>query len=306
MIKRTLHFSNPAHLSVRLNQLVVELKDDARTTRTIPIEDIGLIVLEHPQITITSIVLEKLMDNKAALISCNSNYMPSGMHLPFDSNTEQTARMRTQMDASIPLKKHLWQQTIKSKIQNQANVLMRIGENNERLLYLKEKVLSGDSKNCEAQAASFYWGKLYGSDFVRSRTRETPNAQLNYGYAILRSLMTRALVSSGMHPSFGIFHKNKYNAFCLADDIMEPYRPFIDWEVLNMLNTKTASDFEYEDEEESQLTREQKVALLRLPQLDMTVLDLKRPLFHAVSMTTAGLYKCFAGDSRKIPYPIFE
>jgi CRISPR-associated protein Cas1 len=306
MIKRTLHFSNPAHLSVHLNQLVVELKDAIRTTKTIPIEDIGLVVLEHPQITLTSILLEKLMDQKVALISCNSKYMPSGMHLPFDSNTEQTARMRTQMEATIPLKKQLWQQTIKAKIQNQANVLMRLGENNERLLYLKEKVLSGDSKNCEAQAASFYWSKLYGNEFVRSRIRETPNAQLNYGYAILRSLMARALASSGMHPSFGIFHKNKYNAFCLADDIMEPYRPFIDWEVLKLLKPKSDADFEFEEDDASALTREQKIVLLQLPQLDMNLLELKRPLYHAVSMTTAGLYKCFAGESRKIPYPIFE
>lgn len=295
MIKRTLYFSNPAHLSVRYDQLIVELKDIGRTTKKIPVEDIGLIILEHPQITITSILLEKLVAQKVALISCDSKYMPSGMLLPFESNTEQTARMRVQIDASLPLKKQLWQQTIKTKIQNQANVLMRLGENNERLLYLKEKVLSGDSKNCEAQAASYYWGKIYGSDFVRSRTKEAPNAQLNYGYAILRSVMARALTASGMHPSFGIFHKNKYNAFCLADDIMEPYRPFIDWEVLHLLN----------DETEAELTREQKIELLKLPQLDMYVSDLKRPLFHAVSMTTAGLYKCFAGESRKIPYPEF-
>ncbi len=302
MIKRTLHFSNPAHLSVQLNQLLVELKNDDRTTATIPIEDIGLIVLEHPQITITSILLEKLMQQKVALVSCDSKYMPSGMHLPFESNTEQTVRMRTQIEASLPLKKQLWQQTIKTKIENQANVLMRLGENNERLLYLKDKVLSGDSKNCEAQAASYYWGKVYGSSFVRSRAKETPNAQLNYGYAILRSIMARALVSSGMHPSFGIFHKNKYNAFCLADDIMEPYRPFVDWEVLKLLNKKLES----ENEEETALTRDQKITLLKLPQLDVHLSDLRRPLFHAVSITTAGLYKCFSGESRRIPYPIFE
>ncbi len=302
MIKRTLHFSNPAHLSVQLNQLLVELKNDERTTATIPLEDIGLIVLEHPQITLTSILLEKLMQQKVALVSCDSKYMPSGMHLPFESNTEQTARMRTQIEASLPLKKQLWQQTIKTKIENQASVLMRLGENNERLLYLKDKVLSGDSKNCEAQAASYYWGKIYGSGFVRSRVKETPNAQLNYGYAILRSIMARALVSSGMHPSFGIFHKNKYNAFCLADDIMEPYRPFVDWEVIQLLKKSV----ELNNEEETAMTREQKIALLKLPQLDVRLLDLKRPLFHVVSMTTAGLYKCFAGESRKIPYPIFE
>lgn len=301
MIKRTLHFSNPAHLSVKMDQLLIELKNDERTTRVIPIEDIGLVILEHPQITLTSILLEKLMQQKVALISCDSKYMPSGMHLPFSSNTEQTARMRHQVEASLPLKKQLWQQTVKSKIENQANVLLRLGENNERLLYLKDKVLSGDSKNCEAQAAAYYWKKIYGSEFARSRVKTAPNAQLNYGYAILRSLVARALVSSGMHPSFGIFHKNKYNAFCLADDIMEPYRPFVDWEVLKILENKPV----LKNEEEG-LTRTQKVSLLKLPQLDIVLSKNKRPLYNAVSLTTAGLYKCFIGGKRKIPYPIFK
>lgn len=295
MIKRTLHFSNPAHLSVRNSQLVVELRNEERTTQTVPIEDIGIMILEHPQITITSVLMGELLAKKVALISCDSQYMPSGMFLPFESNTEQTARMRTQVESSLPLKKQLWQQTVRQKIQNQANVLIKIGLNNERLLNLKENVLSGDTTNCEGQAASYYWGQLYGSEFMRSRERKSPNAQLNYGYAILRSVVARALTASGLHPSFGIFHRNKYNAFCLADDIMEPYRPFVDWVVLNLL----------QESESEELTRDQKIELLKIPQMDMVINDIKRPLFHAVSITTAGLNKCFSGEIRKIPYPEF-
>ncbi len=295
MIKRTLHFSNPAHLSTRNQQLVVELKDENRTIKTIPIEDLGVVILEHPQITLTSNLLEQMLENKVAVITCNSKYMPSGMFLPFESNTEQTERIRVQLDASVPLKKQLWQQTIKQKIGNQSNLLEKLGVNSLRLKNLKNDVLSGDTTNCEGQAASHYWGQIYGGYFLRSRDPQSPNAQLNYGYAILRSVVARALTASGMLPSSGIFHRNKYNAFCLADDIMEPYRPFVDWVVLQLPELGT----------EEGLTKIQKIELLKLPQLDVEINGVKRPLFHAVSTTTASLYKCFAGEQRKIIYPDF-
>ena len=297
MVKRTLHFSNPAHLSVQNSQLIVELKDENRTRHSVPIMDLGMVVLEHPQITLTSSVMEALMQEKVALISCNKNYMPSGMFLPFNANTEQTARMRVQVNTSVPLKKQLWQQTVRSKIQNQANVLAKLSLPNERLLNLKESVLSGDTSNCEGQAAAYYWGQLYGSEFIRSEERSSPNAQLNYGYAILRSIVARSLAASGLHPSLGIFHRNKYNAFCLADDIMEPYRPYVDWMVLGMLESENDT---------GELTKDQKVTLLKLPQIDIIIGAVKRPLFHAVSSTTAGLNKCFSGEIRKIPYPEFN
>lgn len=297
MVKRTLHFGNPAHLSVRNNQLIVELKDENRTSHSIPIMDIGMVVLEHPQITLTSAVMQFLLEEKVALISCNQNYMPAGMFLSFDANAEQTKVMRAQVDASIPLKKQLWQQTVKTKIHNQAKVLDKLGLNSQRLHHLKENILSGDTTNCEGQAAAYYWNQLYGSDFIRSQERSAPNAQLNYGYAILRSVVARSLTASGLHPSLGIFHHNKYNAFCLADDIMEPYRPFVDWLVIQLLE---------DDADSIELTKDQKVALLQLPQLDVTIGKITRPLFHAVSTTTAGLNRCFKGELRKIPYPEFE
>ncbi|NCA21241.1 MAG: type II CRISPR-associated endonuclease Cas1, partial [Crocinitomicaceae bacterium] len=296
-VKRTLHFGNPTHLSTSKQQLVVELKDEQRTTKTIPIEDIGIVVLEHPHITFTANLLELLLENQVALISCNSKYMPTGLFMPLEGNSEQTERMRTQIEASEPLKKQLWQQTIKAKIHNQAGVLETLGLTTSRLENLKSKVLSGDSTNCEAQAAAHYWSAIYGTKFKRERESNSPNAQLNYGYAILRSVVARALTASGMLPTFGIHHKNKYNAYCLADDIMEPYRPYVDQVVIQLLESEEPSE---------ELTREHKIELLKLPQLDIEIGGLKRPLFHAVSLTTASLYKCFEGSQRKIVYPELE
>lgn len=296
MVKRTLHFGNPAHLSVQNSQLIVELKDEHRTKHTIPIMDLGMVVLEHPQITLTSSVLEAFTTENIALISCNKHYMPSGMFLPFEANTLQTKIMSTQVEASAPLKKQLWQQTVKAKIENQARLLDKLNLNSQRLHHLKEQVLSGDTTNCEGQAAGHYWNQIYGVEFVRSQERNSPNAQLNYGYAILRSIVARALTASGLHPSLGLFHHNKYNAFCLADDIMEPYRPYVDWIVLQMM----------QKEKTEELTKEQKIELLQLPQLDVSIGKITRPLFHAVSTTTAGLNRCFSGEIRRIPYPTFN
>jgi CRISPR-associated protein Cas1 len=294
MVKRTLHFSNPAHLYTRHQQLMVELKDDDRTTKSVPIEDLGMVILENPQITLTASVLTLLLEQQVAVITCDNRYMPVGMFLPFEGNSVQTERFRIQNEASIPLKKQLWQQTVKYKIANQAGVMQRLRIPIERMLHLERDVLSGDSKNMEAQAASHYWGKIYGGNFVRSRDPQTPNAQLNYGYAILRSVVARALTASGMLPSFGIHHKNKYNAFCLADDIMEPYRPYVDWLVLHLEGIHECTEG---------LTREQKIELLKIPQLDVMIDGQKRPLAHAVTMTTASLFRCFAGEQRKIVYP---
>jgi CRISPR-associated protein Cas1 len=297
MVKRTLHFSNPAHLSFSNAQLVIDIKGEQKITKTIPIEDIGVVIIEHPQITLSMSVLDALIKANVAVVSCDDHYMPSGMFLPLDGHNTQTERIRNQLNASEPLKKQLWQQTIKCKIENQAAVLEKLGIDGRRLKLLASKVLSGDSSNLEAQAAAYYWQQLYGSDFVRSRKMESPNAQLNYGYAILRSLVARALSASGMYPSVGIHHRNKYNAFCLADDIMEPYRPFVDWQVINMFDGT---------ELETGLTKDQKIKLLSLPQLDISIQQLTRPLFHAVSITTASLYKCFDGEIRKVSYPIFK
>ena len=297
MLKRTLHFGNPAHLSRSKEQLIIQLKDEFKTTKSVPIEDIGMIVLEHTEITLTTALLETLLQNQVAVVTCDAKYMPAGIFLPLDAHNVQTERMHTQITASQPLKKQLWQQTVKAKIHNQARLLEHMGENGKRLHLLKEKVRSGDPQNYEAQAAAYYWSTIYGNTFTRARELTSPNAQLNYGYAILRSIVARALTASGMLPSFGIFHRNKYNAFCLADDIMEPYRPYVDWIVLSM---------ELPTKDDEGLSREQKIELLKLPQMDVEINELKRPLGHAVSITTASLFRCFDGEQRKIIYPEFN
>lgn len=311
MIKRTLCFTNPAYLSLKNNQLVIKLPEvetnsslpkdfKSEATKTIPIEDIGIVVLDNKRITITQGVIEALLENNAAVITCNESHLPIGMHLPLVGNTTQTERMRYQIEASLPLKKQLWQQTISAKIQNQAAVLKQMrGTEVRNMLKWASEVKSGDSENLEARAAVYYWQNAFPmiENFTRSREGVSPNNLLNYGYAILRAIVARALVSSGLLTTLGIHHRNKYNAFCLADDVMEPYRPYIDKLVMQLYD-------KYPDCEE--LTKELKAELLQIPVLDVTINNKRSPLMIAVSTTTSSLQKCYAGEIRKIIYPIIQ
>ena len=308
MIKRTLCFSNPAYLSLKSQQLVIKLPEvetndslpesfKAATTRTIPIEDIGIVVLDNKRITITQGVLEALLENNCAVITCNESHLPIGMHLPLVGNSTQTERMRFQIEASQPLKKQLWQQTIVAKIENQAAVLKQMrGAEVRNMLKWASEVKSGDSENMEARAAVYYWQNAFPmvEGFTRSREGVFPNSLLNYGYAILRAIVARALVSSGLLTTLGIHHRNKYNAFCLADDVMEPYRPYVDRLVMEVC--------ERYDECE-QLSKEVKMELLKIPVLDVVINNKRSPLMVAVSTTTASLQRCYAGEIRKIVYP---
>lgn len=316
MIKRTLYFGNPAYLSMKDRQLVVqkepigknqkmdepgEAQNNARTTSektTIPIEDIGVVMLDNPQITLSHPLLNALLSNNAAIITCNDRHMPSGMLLPLEGNTLQSERYKTQINASLPLKKQLWQQTVQAKIANQAAVLLELGYDIEPMQYFQRSVRSGDPDNYEGRAASFYWKHLFNGilddDFVRGRFEDDPNNLLNYGYAVLRAVITRSLVSSGLLPTLGIHHSNKYNAFCLADDIMEPYRPFVDRIVLSIVD-----DFD----DVSTLTTELKARLLVIPAIDISIDGKVSPLMVASQRTTASLNECFEGASRKILYP---
>lgn len=308
MIKKTLAFTNPAYLSLRNRQLVVKLPEvetnDSLTeqmklnaVRTIPIEDIGVVLLDNKRITITSALMDALLENNCAIITCNDKSMPSGLFMPLAGNTIQTERFRDQIDASLPLRKQLWAQTVRQKIINQAEVLGRYGTASVKpLIRMAEDVKSGDTENKEAQAAAYYWKNIFVDlpDFVRGREGEPPNNLLNYGYAILRAVIARALVSSGLLPTLGIHHRNKYNAYCLADDIMEPYRPYVDDVVINIM--ETFDDY-------SELTKEIKMQLLSIPVLDVTIDGKKSPLMIAASLTTASLARCFTGESRIITYP---
>lgn len=304
MIKRTLYFGNPSYLSLNSEQLVIRLPDIEKNdmlgqclVQTIPIEDIGVMVLDNKQITLTQGLLEKLLENNCSVITCDSSHLPVGLLLPIDGNTVQSERFRKQIDASLPLKKQLWQQTVKAKIINQAILLQKItGKKALNMIRLAENVRSGDADNMEARAAVYYWKHVFPDieDFYRDRNGVPPNNMLNYGYAILRAVVARALVSSGLLPTLGIHHHNRYNAYCLADDIMEPYRPYVDELVINIMN-------EFDDIGE--LTKNIKAKLLGVPVLDVKINNRRSPLMVAVQQTAVSLVRCFAGELKRIVYP---
>lgn len=301
MIKKTLYFGNPAYLSLRLEQLVIKTQkqeDDGESlTRTIPIEDVGVVVLDHRQITITQGVMEKLLENNCAVITCDSRHLPVGLLLPLVGNTVQNERFRSQIDSSLPLRKQLWQQTIQAKIANQAAVLeYSTSRRHGNMLAWVSQVKSGDSDNVEARAATYYWKTIFPErpDFLRGQFEDDPNGLFNYGYAVLRAVVARSLVMSGLLPTLGIHHHNRYNAYCLADDIMEPYRPYVDRLVLDIIA----------EDGTLSLTQSAKLRLLSIPVLDVEIDGHTSPLMVAVSTTTASLAKCFGGDLRKIVYPI--
>ncbi len=300
MIKRTLCIESPCHLKCRNEQLVVSYEHikglEDRAEKTVPIEDIGILVLEHQQITLSHYLLDKLLSNNASVITCNETRHPSGMMLPLESNILQSERFRAQIEATEPLKKQLWQQTVKAKITNQLSVLKKWDIQSNLLTNLSQSVKSGDADNSEAIAAAYYWKNLFPPawQFYRKRDGLPPNNLLNYGYAILRATVARALTGAGLLPTLGIFHRNRYNAYCLADDIMEPYRPFVDIIIRSIIDTTSAVDV---------LTKELKVQLLNLPANDVLMDGETSPLMIATQRTAASLAKCYAGEQRKILYP---
>lgn len=299
MIKKTLCFSNPAYLSLKNQQLVIQL-DKSDEKRTIPIEDIAYVLLDNQQITITHGAIAALLDNNAALITCDNRHLPIGLMLPLEGNTLQSERFQNQIEASLPLRKQLWQQTIECKIRNQAALLKMLHNCEIRnMLAWANDVRSGDNTNLEGRAAVYYWSKMFPEqdDFTRDREGIHPNAMLNYGYAVLRAIVARALVASGLLPTFGIHHHNRYNAYCLADDIMEPYRPFVDLLVSKLIR-------QYPGQEE--ITTDIKRQLLTIPTLEVTISGQRSPLMVAVSQTTASLAKCYSGELRRITYPTFD
>ncbi len=297
MIKRTLYFGNPSRLRLSHDQLLIEYPDSDET-KSVPIEDIGIVIIDHQQVSVTHGLMNSLIENNAAILWCDNKHLPNGLVLPMSSNHVFTEKLRAQLEASEPLKKQLWKQTIQSKIQNQAKVLELVGKSSENMEYWAQTVGSGDPENLEARAAAYYWKNVFEENpyFKRHRYGETPNNLLNYGYAVLRAIVARSLVASGCLPALGIFHRNKYNAFCLADDIMEPYRPIVDLLVLDIVK-------DLEDEPEPELTPDVKKRLLQIPVLDVTIEDQKSPLMVGMQRTTASLMKCFEGESRKLIYP---
>lgn len=296
MIKKTIFLSRPFHLSVQLNQLMLKDKDSNEVFQR-PMEDIGFLILENPLITMSMNVTQLAAKHNVALVFCNDTYHPSSMLLHLDTNHIQSRLFQHQISASEPLKKRLWQQTIQAKIKNQAAMLDYSGKSDQALKRIAESVKSGDTSNEEGKAAKRYWSDLFGMEFRRDRWGKQSNPALNYAYAVLRAAVARALSGSGLLPTLGIHHHNKYNAFCLADDIMEPYRPYVDYIVYNM---------EAQGMETNMLGKDEKQQLLTVLSMDILIDGRMRPLMLGLSQTTASLAACFAGEKKQIVYPKFH
>lgn len=299
MIKKTLYFGNPAYLKKENNQLLIQYKGEVDTDKSVPIEDIGLIVLDHYQLTLSHALISALLENNVAILSCDNRHLPEGLMLPMQSHHAFTEKVRLQVNASEPLRKNLWQQTVVAKIANQGALLQKLGLKSENMLHWSKQVKSGDRENLEARAAAFYWDTIFEGipDFRRHRYGDPPNNLLNYGYAVLRAAIARALVSSGMMTYFGIHHRNKYNPYCLADDVMEPYRPYVDEIVIDIIR---------DEENLEELTPSLKKRLLVLPAIDVKIDQNKSPLMMAAGRTSASMMNCFEKTERKLLYPVFE
>jgi CRISPR-associated protein Cas1 len=307
MLKRTLFISNPCYVSTRIEQLVLKNKKNDEE-KTVPIEDIGFVVFENGECTFSLQAIAKLNENNVASIFCDEKHLPTSMLLNLDANDVQSQMFSYQLHASEPLKKQLWQQTIKAKISNQALLLQQLGKPVETLKRCAGNVKSGDATNEEAKASRYYWSNFFATNpasvlnagrvvlekFTRNRFGDPPNNLFNYGYAIIRAAVARALAGSGLLPTLGIHHHNKYNAFCLADDIMEPYRPFVD-RIVHAIVTE-GKDF-------SMLTTELKARLLTALTVDIGMNGSTSPLMVGLSQTTASLAECFAGERKTIKYP---
>ena len=292
-MKRTLYFSKEAYLSTQKRRLVVRYPN-LDSTKSIPIEDIGIVIIDHYRITFSSTLLNRLLENNVAFITCDAHHLPLGMFLNLNGHSLQQEHFAAQIEVTQAHKDRLWKQTIIAKISNQASLLERKGVEVPKLHRLAKNVKNGDTENLEAQAASYYWKQLFKDlpSFTRERFGRAPNGLLNYGYTILRGIIARALVSSGLLPTLGIHHHNKYNAYCLADDIMEPYRPFVDKMVLCLVEKGLG-----------ELTADTKQTLLKIPVIDVIINQQKSPLMHAVQQTTASLQQCFTGHLKEIKYP---
>jgi CRISPR-associated protein Cas1 len=268
---------------------------DDREKQSVPIEDIGFIILENHSITISIKLIELLNDNNVAVIFCDSRHMPCAMLQNFNGHSTHSETLQAQIKCTEAHKKQLWRATVKAKITNQSNLLRKIGKTEAvNLRNLVRMVKSDDSDNRESVAARIYWKALFSDEFRRERFGEYPNPLANYGYAILRGAVARALTGSGLYPALGIYHHNRYNAFALADDVMEPYRPFVDEIVYR--HTKLHPT-------KSELDTEAKKKLLRVLTCDVKFGEVRSPLMMALSKTTASLAGSFIKKKNVLVYP---
>lgn len=293
MIKRVLEISSgPARLSIAHRQLVIEREGQEKTT--VPCEDIGVVLVDHPAVAYTHGVFTALAEAGAAVVLCGPKHLPSSLLLPLNANTIQTERQRAQLQASLPLKKRLWQTLVSAKLRQQAAVLEVFTGEDAGIAQLARRVRSGAPENIEAQGSQRYWPRLFGRAFRRDRDGDPPNNLLNYGYMVFRAAMARALCGAGLLPTVGLHHHNRYNPFCLADDLLEPYRPFVDWRVRTFVGQNEATEF---------LDREAKQALLSLFNETVEVAGRRSPLLLAMHATAASLNEAFAQNSSELALP---
>jgi CRISPR-associated protein Cas1 len=297
VIKRTIEISRePAHLCVRLNQLT--LRRGEQTIGSIPCEDIGAVVVDHPQATYTHAALATLAQADATLVVCGRDHLPVAILIPLANHTQVVWRVKEQIAAGKPLCKRLWQQIVRAKINAQADNLLTDSPSERRLRQLANDVRSGDPTNCEAQAAKIYWSAwLTESPEAQASFRRDPdgagtNGLLNYGYAVLRAAVARAVVAAGLVPSLGLHHSNRSNAFCLADDLMEPLRPLVDERVRQLLFAG-----------HNDLDQPTKAVLLELLAVATETDDGQGPLLVALHRYAASLVHCFQGTARHLEIP---
>ncbi len=294
MIERIIDLSEgAARLRVENALLVVERDEADRFT--VPLDEVGVLVVSHPCVSFTQAVLAGLAGAGGAFVACDGRHMPVGMMLPLGGHHVQAERFAAQAAAPLPLKKRLWQQIVKAKIRAQGRLLERLRGGDDGLLRLARQVRSGDPQNVEARASQRYWAALFGNrPFARSRDADDQNRHLNYGYAVLRAIVGRAICASGLHPSLGIHHHNRYDAFCLADDLMEPFRPLVDEAVARWVDKHGPS---------APLDREAKAFLLAALTGRLTVEGERRTLFDAVSRAAASLAAAFEGKRKGLALP---
>lgn len=297
MLKRILVFSNPAHLSLCHNSLVAEFRTDPpRNSVSAPIEDLGLVVLDDPRITITAALLSALQEANVAVLITDKKHLPNGLMLPLNAHSLQSKIYQKQAEFSPVVKKRLWKQIVQAKIENQASLLRYENKDFSVLKRIQKEVKNNDSTNCEGQAAAFYWKTIFPNleNFIRDPYGEPPNNLLNYGYAVLRAVVARAIVCAGLHPTLGIFHHNQYNAYCLADDLMEVYRPFVDKAVLGIMA---------KNDDISVLSKQIKGRLFSVGFDDVKMEGIVRPLILAAGQTATSYAKIVLGEEENLVFP---
>ena len=294
MVDRVIDLSEEsAKLSVR--NFLLHIKRDEKETVTIPLAEIAVIVVSHPMVTYTQSVLSGLCISGGAFITCDEKHLPVGILLPIAANYVQTERFAQQAKASEPTKKKLWQQVTKAKVKAQGKLLDELHKDDAGLLELAKKVLSGDTSNIEAQASQRYWKNIFNNPkFRRERFAKDQNRFLNYGYTVLRAIVARGICAAGLHPSLGIHHHNKYDAFCLASDLMEPFRALVDKSVVKIAN-------EFGDD--APMDKEVKGALLSTFLQRFELDGESRTLFDIAFKTASSLAQVYAGEKKKLVLP---